>query len=114
MKNIKIKKRNKIIKKYIINLINKKLNYIFKKNLISINYINICKNNLIIKIYISINKQKNNNIKIIDILQKYNIYIKNKLIKKINFKNIPKIYFKIDKFYNKNKKLFYLLDKIKI
>ncbi len=113
MKNIIINKKNKIIKKYIINLINKKFNYIFKTNLISINYINICKNSSIIKIYINnYNENNNNNKKIINILQKNNLYIINKLIKKINFKNIPKIYFKIDKFYNKNKKLFYFLNKI--
>ncbi len=113
MKNIIINKKIKIIQKHIINIINKKFNYIFKINLISINYINIYKNMSKIIIYININKNKKKSKKILNILKTYNVYIKNKLIKKINFKNIPKIYFEIDKFYSNNKKLFNILNKMK-
>ncbi len=113
MKINKFNKKKNEIQKKIINIINKKFNFIIKKNLININYIKIYKNYSIIKIYISSIKKIKKINKIKNFLQKKENIIKIKLKKIINFKYIPKILFKIDNFYNKNKKLFNILNIIK-
>ncbi len=101
-KKIKIKKLSKEIQKNIYNIIINKFSFIFKKkNIININYIKVSKNFLSIKIYLNFINTKNIKIinKNINILQKYENYIKNILKKKIYFKFIPKIYFIYDEFY---------------
>ncbi len=115
MNKIKFNKINKEIQKNIINILINKFNYIFKKNILYINHIYLNKNFSFIKIYINFYNYKNYiiNKKIIYILQKSEKYIKNNIIKKTYFKYLPKIYFKIDNFYKKKKRLFNLLKKIK-
>ncbi len=118
MKIVKYNKIYKEILKNIINIIMKKYNYLFKKYILNIDFMYINKNFSKLYIYTNINNNYFNNKKlnyqknIIKILNNSKNYIKKLLYKKTFLNKIPKIYFKIDNFYNKNKKLFNILNKI--
>jgi len=107
--NIKLKKLNKIIQKYLSKIIHEKI-YNLKNDIITITNVITSKDLSISKIFISTLKE---NYTIIKILNNASKHLRYNLSKKIKTHKIPKIKFLYDENLNQTIKLKNLLETIK-